>query len=88
MSKVTCISGIGKPVVVDGVTTAIFETPEGTPIAVVTETVPGGYALIPATDPDFNRIISGLGLDRVEVAVQSLVMPCRSNSSRRIAELN
>jgi len=67
MSKVTCISGIGKPVVVEGVTTAIFETPEGTPIAVVTETVPGGYALIPATDPDFNRIISGLGLDRVEV---------------------
>ena len=72
MPKVTCLSGLKKPTVVDGVTTVIVETDEGTPIAVVVESLPGGYSLIPATDPDFNRILRGLGLDQVEVHVRHI----------------
>jgi len=67
MPKVTCLSGVSRPTVVENVTTVVVETDEGTPIAVVTESVPGGFMLIPATDPDFNRIMTGLGLNQVTV---------------------
>ena len=86
MPRVTCLSGLGKPIVVDNVTTVIVETEQGTAIAVVTETVPGGYALIPATDPDFNRIIGGLGLDRIEV--KTLKTKFRSHSGKPLADMN
>lgn len=72
MAKVTLLpTGIGKPVVTDDITTVIVETSDGTPIVVVAEVVPGGFSIIPATDPDFTRILRGLGLNQVEVSVET-----------------
>jgi hypothetical protein len=52
----------------------VVETDEGTPLVVIAETLPGAFSVIPATDPDFGRILKGLGLDNVTVNVRQLAM--------------
>lgn len=72
MPRVTCLRGITDPVVVEKATTVVIEDDFGTPIGVVYEHMPGAYLLVPANDPDFNRIMEGLGLDHVKVTVTPL----------------
>ena len=43
------------------------------PLVVVQEVSNGVTMVVPATDPDFNRVLAGLGLDKVVVCNKLLV---------------
>jgi hypothetical protein len=45
----------------------------GNPLVVVQEVNPGVAVVVPANEPGFNRIITGLGLDKTVVCNQLLI---------------
>ena len=55
-----------RPVVTDASTVVVYDQYDN-PITVVVEVRPGVYTYAAANDPDFNRILSGLGIDKVVV---------------------
>jgi len=69
MLKVSCSGGIGgSQHVLDDINLVIVEDTLGNPIVVVIETQTGVQSVILADDPDFNRILNGLGIDKVVIS--------------------
>lgn len=68
MLKVTCIRQLGKDsVVVDNNGVVIIEDNFGNPIVVVVQIQPGVYTVVNSSDEDFNRVLQGLGIDKIVV---------------------
>ena len=69
MLKVNCSGGIGgKQHILENINLVIVEDVLGNPVVVVIETQPGVQSVILADDPDFNRILSGLGIDKTVIS--------------------
>ena len=71
MLKVSCSGGIGKSQhVLDDINLVVVEDTFGNPLVVIIETQTGVQSVILADDPDFNRILKGLGIDKVVISEQ------------------
>lgn len=69
MLKVQCMRRLGlDSVTTDEVSLVVIEDRFGNPIAVVMETQPNVAEIISANEPDFNRILDGLGISKIVVA--------------------
>lgn len=70
MVTVKCVRQFGcAPVEVDKTNTVIVEDKFGNPIVVVVsyDTNPPHHTVVTADDPDFPRILAGLGIDKVVI---------------------
>ena len=69
MLNVHCIKqlGHGTATVTDN-TIVIIEDEFGNPIVVVVQVQPRVYTVVNADDPDFNRVLEGLGIDKIVVS--------------------
>lgn len=68
MLKVSCIRRFGKDaVVLTDNSTVIVEDEFGNPIVVVVYIQPQTATVVTADDPDFNKILAGLGIDKVVI---------------------
>jgi hypothetical protein len=68
MLTVNCVKRIGlETIAVDNVSMAIVEDSFGNPLVVVVQIQndPPAYTVVQADDPDFNRVLAGLGIDKV-----------------------
>jgi hypothetical protein len=66
--KVKCIGRVGQgSTVVDNNGVVIVEDEYGNPIVVVVYIQAKTYTVVTADDPDFNRILQGLGIDKIVV---------------------
>jgi hypothetical protein len=71
MLNAKCIRSLGSdPVHVENCVLVIIEDSYGNPIAVVAEVQPDITTVVTADDPDFNRILNGLGINKIVVANQ------------------
>ena len=73
MLEVTTSSGLGQSVQQTVGNLVVVNDHLGNPLVVVQEVSPGVSIVVPANDPDFNRVLSGLGLDKVVVCNKLLV---------------
>lgn len=68
MLKVKCIRTLGKEALIaDDASVVIVEDDFGNPIAVVARIQPLVYTIATADDPEFNRILEGLGIDKLVI---------------------
>lgn len=75
MLKVRCTRKLGKDaVVVDDNSVVIVEDELGNPVVVVVYVQPRIYTVVTPDDPDFNRILEGLGVNKV-VVNNPLILP-------------
>jgi len=66
MLSVNCIRRPGEATeLVEGVGTVIVEDEFGNPIVVIIRTADLATTVVTADDPDFNRILHGLGIDKI-----------------------
>jgi hypothetical protein len=69
MLKVSCSGGIGgSQHILDDINLVVVEDTFGNPLVVIIETQPGVQSVILADDPDFNRILKGLGIDKTVIS--------------------
>lgn len=68
MINVHCVKqlGQGTATVTDN-TVVIVEDDFGNPLVVVVQVQPRVYTVVSADDPDFNRVLEGLGIDKIVV---------------------
>lgn len=68
MLNVHCIKQLGQgTATVKDTTLVIVEDEFGNPIVVVVQVQPRVYTVVNADDPDFNRVLEGLGIDKIVV---------------------
>jgi hypothetical protein len=66
--NVHCVRALGKgTAIVTDNTLVVIEDDFGNPIVVVVQVQPRVYTVIKADEPDFNKVLGGLGIDKIVV---------------------
>lgn len=68
MLNVHCVRALGQgTATVTDNTIVVVEDDFGNPLVVVVQVQPRVYTIVNADDPDFNKVLEGLGIDKVVV---------------------
>jgi len=59
--------GDPRPLVASDIHVLLLEDENGTPLFVACEYEPGAHVLCTAQDPDFNRVLRNLGIDKITI---------------------
>lgn len=71
MLTVKCVRRLGQaPVVIKDSSTVIVEDNYGNPVAVIVHINQNACTVVTPDDPDFNRILQGLGVDKIVINEQ------------------